>query len=117
MIAPAPHSVEYEFEDIEIEIDGLFFGSFNGTAELVPNGTDDDLFCVKHIALKGRRRRQAYRPYGFRYWDYRDSYEALPRPASDDRTFKAHLFRALEARIYEDEVAKAVWTSELEDAA
>ena len=111
------HSIEIDFEDIEIEEDGLFFGSFWGTAELALNDPDDGDFYVKHIAIKGRRRQKAWRPYGYQYWSYEDAFVSLPRPASDDRTFKAHLFRKIEARLYEDENAKAAWASEWEDAA
>lgn len=110
------HSIEYEFEDLEIEIDGLFIGSFYGKAELALNDPQDGDFYVKSIALRGRRRERRYRPYGLMIWHWKDSWDHLPRPARDDRTFKAHLFRALEARIYEDDVAKAAWAEELEDA-
>lgn len=111
------HSIEYEFEDLEIEIDGLFVGSFWGKAELAMNDARHGDFYVKHIALKGRRREKTYRPWGLMVWRYNDSWEAIPRPADSAQTFKAYLFRAIEARIYEDEAARAAWQSELEDAA
>lgn len=115
---PDNHSIEFEFDDLEIEIEGLFCSSFYGKAELALNDPRDGDFYVKGIVLRGRRRERTHRPYGYSpLYRWKNSVERLDKPAADDRTFKAHLFRKLEAAIYEDEVAKAAWASELEDAA
>lgn len=110
------HTVEFEFEEYEIEEDGVFFGSFTGKAELAINDPGHGDFYVKHISIEGRTRKRDYRPYGFAFWSYTDAPLHLSRPASDARTFKAHLFRKIEERIYEDEKASERFWSEMEDA-
>ncbi len=110
------HSVNHEFEELEIEQDGLFFGSFWGTAELALNDPANGDFFVKHIILRGDRftaAPSALRP-GRRARV--PGFMALTRPAKDDRTFNAHLFRAIEARLYDDETAQAAWANEMEAA-
>jgi hypothetical protein len=110
------HSLNFEFEELEIEDDGLVFGSFWGLAELALNDPANGDFFVKHIVLRGDRisaQPSALRP-GRKV--RAPGFMALPRPASDDRTFKAHLFRKIELALYRDEVAAAAWANELEDA-
>ncbi len=110
------HSINHEFEELEIEQDGLFFGSFWGTAELALNDPANGDFFVKHIVLRGDRivsLPSALRP-GRRARV--PGFMALPRPAKDNQTFNAHLFRAIEARLYEDETAQAAWANEMEAA-
>ncbi|RUU80483.1 hypothetical protein [Mesorhizobium sp. M7A.F.Ca.MR.362.00.0.0] len=110
------HSINHTFEELEIEQDGLFFGSFWGTAELALNDPANGDFFVRHIVLRGDRfvsMPSALRPGrkarvpGFM---------ALTRPAKDDSTFQAHLFRAIELAIYADETAQAAWANEMEAA-
>ncbi|MBZ9873115.1 hypothetical protein LB542_19900 [Mesorhizobium sp. BR1-1-9] len=110
------HSIQHEFEELEIEEEGLFLGSFWGSAELALNDPANGDFYVKHIVLKGDRYdRQGVR-FGLRIRKRVPGFMALPMPAKDDQTFKAHLFRAIEARLYEDETAQAAWLNEIEDA-
>lgn len=109
-------SVEYPFEDLEIREDGVFFGSFNGTAELALNDPADRDFFVKTIAIQGvKRERQSIGGYGLTIAKRIPSVLLLRRPATDDRTFTAHLFRRLEATLYASEHAKEHFAAELED--
>lgn len=110
------HSITFVFEEIEIEHDGLFFGSFWGTAELVLNDPANGDFFVRHIILRGDRfvsMPSALRP-GRR--SRVPGFMALTRPAKDDRTLIAHLFRAIETAIYANETAAATWANEMEIA-
>lgn len=109
-------SCEFEFEEYEIEEDGVFFGSFSGKAELAINDPGHGDFYVKHISVEGRTRRKTYRPYGYVDWIYTGAPLHLSRPAQDCRTFKAHLFRKIEERIYDDSAAGEFFWSEMESA-
>lgn len=109
-------SINHEFEELEIEEDGLFFGSFWGTAELALNDPANGVFFVKHIVLRGDRFDKHALRFGLQIRKRIPGFMALTRPAKDDRTFKAHLFRALESRLYEDETAKAAWADQMEIA-
>lgn len=109
-------SINHEFEELEIEEDGLFFGSFWGMAELALNDARDGDFFVKHIVLRGDRFNAAPSALRPGRKQRAPGFMALTRPAKDDRTFKAHLFRALETRLYEDETAKAAWADQMETA-
>lgn len=109
-------STEYQFEDLEIREDGVFFGSFNGTAELALNDPADRDFYVKTIAIQGvKRERQSIGGYGLTIPKRIPSVMLLRRPATDDRTFTAHLFRRLEATLYDSEHAKEYFAAELGD--
>lgn len=110
------HSVEHAFEELEIEQDGLFFGSFWGAAELVLNDPANGDFYVKHIVLRGDRFERNPIQFGLRIRKRVPGFMALTRPAKDDRTFNAHLFRAIEQAIYADETAQAAWANEMESA-
>ncbi len=108
-------SMEYQFEDIEIVEDGIHFGSFWGTAELALNDPRDGDFFVKHIAINGQKReRQTVGGYGLSVMKRTDAVLLLPMPAKDCQTFKAHLFRKIEAALYASEDAKERFASELE---
>lgn len=103
----------YDFEQLDIEIDGLQFGDFSGSADLALNDPQDGSFYVKHITINGTR---GYRlsPGGVRWPE--SGVLALPLPARDDRTFKAHLFRALETALYESKGASEFFQREMECA-
>lgn len=109
------HSLQFEFEELEIEEGGVFFGYLFGTAELALNDARHGDFYVAHIALRGDRfiaQPSALRP------DRRQrvpGYLALTPPAKDCRTFAAHLFRAIETALYASEAAAAAWAAEMED--
>ena len=108
-------SVEYQFEDIEIVEDGIHFGSFWGTAELALNDPRDGDFVVKHIAINGQKReRQTLKGYSLSVMKRTDVVLLLTLPAKDCQTFKAHLFRKIEAALYASEDAKERFASELE---
>lgn len=110
-------STEYQFEEIEIEEDGIHFGSFWGTAELVLNDPRDGDFIVKHIAISGQKRERETRGgYGLSIMKRTDAVLLIRRPANDDRTFKAHLFRAIEKALYADKGAQERFASEMECA-
>lgn len=88
-------TAEYKFADIEIEEDGLFFGSFSGVAELGINQPGEPEFYVKHITVSGRSRKPFSRLK-------QDACMHLTRRATHDSSFKAHLFRKIEATLYAD---------------
>lgn len=110
-------SVEYQFEDLEIEEDGISFGSFWGTAELALNDPQDGTFFVKHIAVNGQKReRQTLKGYSLTIMKRTDAVLLLTWPAQDSTTFKARLFRKLEAALYASRDAAERFAHELEDA-
>lgn len=110
-------STEYEFEEIEIEEDGVHFGSFWGTAELALNDPRDGDFYVKHIAINGQKReRQTLKGYSLTIMKRTDAVLLIRQPANDDRTLKAHLFRAIEKALYADKGAQERFASEMEIA-
>ena len=110
-------SMEYQFEQIEIEEDGIHFGSFDGTAELALNDPRDRDFFVKHIAISGQKReRQTLKGYSLTIMKRTDAVLLIRRPANDDRTFKAHLFRAIEKALYASQDAQERFASEMEIA-
>ncbi|TRD03825.1 hypothetical protein FJV76_14415 [Mesorhizobium sp. WSM4303] len=110
-------SIEYEFEDLEICEDGVFFGSFNGTAELALNDPRDGDFYVKSIAIQGvKRERQTIGGYGLTIPKRIEDVMLLRRPAPDNQSFAAHLFRRLESTLYASEHAREQFASELEAA-
>lgn len=110
-------SIEYAFEDYEIEEDGISFGSFYGTAELALNDPADSDFYVKHIAVNGVKREREFRSsYGLSIRKRTDVVMHLTRPAKDCQTFQAHLFRKLEAALYASSHTAETFAAELEDA-
>lgn len=110
-------SIEYEFEDIEIEEDGISFGSFYGTAELAMNDIRDADFYVKHLAVNGVKREREYRGgYGLSIMKRTDVVMHLTKPAKDCQTFQAHLFRKIEAALYASSDAAERFQSEVEAA-
>lgn len=110
-------STEYQFEEIEIEEDGIHFGSFWGTAELAINDPRDRDFYVKHIAINGQKReRQMRGGYELSIMKRTDAVLLIRRPANDDRTFTAHLFRKIEKALYASRDAQERFASEMEAA-
>lgn len=110
------HSIDFTFEDLEIEIDGVFFGYFNGVAELAVNAPDEDEFYVKQINLAGVTKVKRWRSYGYSYYDRNEGVLSLDRPQAGDTSFKAELFRKLEAAIEGDSDAREAWAAEVEGA-
>lgn len=108
------HSIEYEFECLEIEVDGLIFAEVNGVAELALNDPRDGDFYVKHIVLTGDRREKIGPLMTLKR--RKPSKLHLYRPNREMRTFTAHLFRAIEEALYAHEPAIEAWQAELEDA-
>ncbi|TPN03838.1 hypothetical protein FJ973_29795 [Mesorhizobium sp. B2-1-3] len=110
-------SLEYPFEEIEIEEAGIHFGSFWGTAELAVNDPRDGDFYVKAVAIRGEKRQQETRNgYRLSIMKRTDAVLLIRRPANDDRTFQAHLFRKIADALYASEHARETFQSELEDA-
>lgn len=116
-MATTEWSMEFDFEEIEIEEDGIHFGSFWGTAELALNDPANRDFYVKHIAINGQKReRQMRGGYELSFIKRTNAVLLLPRPAKDDRTFKAHLFRAIEKALYASSEAAERFAREMEIA-
>lgn len=110
------HSIDFTFEDLEIEVDGVFFGYFNGAAELAVNAPDEYEFYVKEINVAGITKVKRWRSYGYSYYDRNEAVLTLDRPQSSDTSFKAELFRKLEAAINSDPDAQEAWAAEVEGA-
>lgn len=108
------HSIEFEFDALDIEVDGLIFAEVNGIAELALNDPRDGDFYVKHIVLTGDRREKIGPLMTLKR--RKPSKLHLYRPNREMRTFQAHLFRAIEEAIYVYQPAKDAWQAELEDA-
>ncbi len=100
---------EYDFSELEIEIDGVSFGSFSGSAELALNDARYGDFYVSHIVVNGTKR---VRRHGSILTKRIDAKLHLPRPSTDSNTFSAHLFRAISAALYADEQAAEFFTEE-----
>lgn len=109
------HTIEYEFHGLDISIDGLMFAEVSGTAELAVNDASDGSFYVKHITLAGERFKKVGPLITLKRRE--QSRQHLYRPAQEARTASAHLFRMIEAAIYEDGAAHDAWRDELEEAA
>ena len=103
------HSIEFDFECLDIEVEGLRFAEVSGTAELAVNDHDDGSFYVKHIVLNGTRKHS----FSTR-WE--PSKQHIYRAGPEQRTFTAHLFRAIETALYSYRPAEEAWRSELENA-
>lgn len=107
---------EYVFEDIEIEEDGIHFGSFWGVADLALNDPAERDFYVRFIVINGMRRERERRGgYDLSIMKRTEAPLHLSRPAKDDQTFKAHLFRKIENALYASEHAAERFAAELED--
>ena len=114
---PDDLSIEYEFEDLEIVVDGIHFGSFYGTAELALNDPQDGSFYVKHIAINGQKReRQTLKGYSLTIMKRTDAVLLIRWPAKDDQTFRAHLFRRIEEALYASRDAAERFADEMENA-
>lgn len=110
------HSIDFTFEDLEVEVDGVFFGYFNGVAELAVNAPNEDEFYVKQINVAGVVKVKRWRSYGYSYYDRNEAMLTLDRPQASDTSFKAELFRKLEAAIERDTDAQEAWAAEVEGA-
>ena len=108
------HAIEFEFECLDIEVDGLMFAEVSGVAELALNDPRDGDFYVKHIVLNGDR----YQKIGPVMTLKRrvPSKINLHRPNREMRTFTAHLFRAIEEALYRYQPAIDACQAELEAA-
>ncbi len=104
------HVLEFEFECLDIEVEGLRFAEVSGVADLAVNDHDDGSFYVKHITLHGDRKHAFSTRYA-------PSKQQLYRPNDEMRTFTAHLFRAIEMALYSYRPAIDAWHGELEYAA
>lgn len=108
------HRIDFTFEDLEIEVDGVFFGYFDGVAELAVNAPDEEEFYVKQINVAGAVKVKRWRSYGYSYYDRNEGMLTLDRPQASDTSFKAGLFRKLEAAINSDPDAQEAWAAEVE---
>lgn len=107
------HSIEFAFECLDIEVDGLMFAEVSGSAELALNDPRDGDFYVKHIVLNGDR----YRKIGpYATIKKRDPSKIHLWRVNESRTFQSHLFRAIEAALYRYQPALDAWQAELEYA-
>lgn len=101
-------SLTYEFDCLEIEIDGIRVGSFSGTAILEEDGSD---FYVSRIYLEGEkveRRPGQIIPTRTRHK------VRLPKPPYDGGgCFEARLYRRIEEALYADRHAAEFWAEEL----
>lgn len=107
------HTIEFEFECLDIEVDGLMFAEVSGVAELALNDPRDGDFVVKHIVLTGDR----YQKIGpYMTLKRREPGKVNLYRVNEGRTFTAHLFRAIEAALYRYQPAIDAWQAELEAA-
>lgn len=114
---PDDWSTEYSFEDLEIVVDGIHFGSFCGVAELALNDPQDGSFYVKSLAINGQKReRQTLKGYSLSIMKRTDAVLLIRWPAKDDQSFRAHLFRRIEEALYASRDAQERFASELENA-
>jgi hypothetical protein len=98
----------------------------NSTAETPTQASDDFSieydprdgdFYVKHIAINGQKReRQTLKGYSLSIMKRTDAVLLLPWPATDATTFKARLFRKIEAALYASQDARERFAGELEAA-
>lgn len=106
----------YRFEELEIQLDGIFFGCFTGYAELEPDGYES--FYVKAISLDGVKETDA--PSPLRPWRKLrvPSHLELKRHSHNYHacTLNEFLFEALEKAVYADPKAKEFYQNELEAA-
>lgn len=97
----------YDF-DIEIEIDGIRCGSFQGEAELQE---DCGAFCVTHISLAGEK---VERVPGSAFPKRTATKVRLTCPPFDGGgTFKQKLYRRIEQAIYSSEHARDFFAEQL----
>jgi len=111
-------SCEYQFEELEIEVNGVFFGCFNGTAELVED-SGYGTFWVKAICLDGQK--ETNKPSVLRPWrkERESASIALDRPAYGQRpdTLSEHLFDALEKALYRSDAASEFFHAQFAEVA
>lgn len=109
------HSIEYSFECLDLSSEGLMFAEVSGVAELAMNDPSEGDFYVKHIILNGDRYEKVGPMMVIRR--RKPSHIHLHKPARDASHLSAHLFRLIEAALYEDHGAQQAWASEFEAAA
>lgn len=76
-------SCEYQFDEIELDFDGVLIPSFSGTATLAENGGE---FYVKAICLDGLKR-DGFLAKPAKVW--------LKRPEGISSMFEAQIFRRI----------------------
>lgn len=104
------HSTDYEFADLQIEVGGVRLDSYiYGSAELASDPGYS--FYVKSITLPGSTLEPFPKP-GRLSRDRIEASVTIKRPAPDDMTPYAVLFRLLEAAIYSDRAASEAWADE-----
>lgn len=102
-------AISYDFDCLEIEIDGIRVGSFTGTATLEEDGSD---FYVSRICLDGEK---AERRRGCFILTERTRHTVpLPKPTvGTDDTFESMLFDRIAEALYSDRWAAEFWAEEL----
>lgn len=109
-------SCEYEFDELEIELDGVRVGSFRGIAELADNG--DGQFYVRAITLDGEKVVKVRRPLGNLKTIRTPGHVRLQRAPYDGAgTLSQHLYKAIEASLYADTGAAEFFAAEVAELA
>lgn len=109
------HSITYHFEDVRPTIGGVRLDNgFFGAAEL--SADPGYTFYVRSIVLNGTVPDKLARPTLFGGRPRKSVVAVLTRPAKDDTSPEAVLFRLIEDAIYEDSDAAEVWQAEVEAA-
>lgn len=110
------HSIEYDFEELQPVIGGVRLDTYiSGRAELASDPSYT--FYVKSITLDGSVPDMAKRASMYFGRPRKPAKTTLYRRAADDMSAEAHLFRLIEAAIYEDAHAIAAWQAEVEEVA
>lgn len=111
------HAVTYDFEELQPVIGGVRMDIYiTGTAELA-HDPSYGTFYVKSITLPGSVKDMMARPSLFGGRPRKPVPFTMLRRADHDSSLEAHLFRLIEAAIYEDEKAIEAWNAEKAAAA
>lgn len=102
-------AISYDFDCLEIEIDGIRVGWFAGTAVLEEDGSD---FYVSRISLQGEKVEN--RPGSLIFKKRTTHMVPLPKPAfDDDDTFEQKLYGRIEEALYASDHAREWFAEQL----
>lgn len=110
---PHNHSISYDFEELQPEIDGVRLEVyFNGTAELENDG---DGFFVRSIAIDATTSSPFAKTYLARK-ARKPTYLIVNQASLHECPLKGALYSMLSKAIYASDAAQEAWVSELEAA-
>lgn len=110
------HSITYRTDELQIEIAGIRLDALF-PVEAVLACDPKYSFYVKSIALPGTVIDKLARPSMFSRRPRKEVMLNIDLPEKGDMSATAHLFRLIEAAIYEDEKAIEAWNAEKAEAA